>query len=88
MGYDDIELAAYVDPPLTTVRQSTDEMAERAVADLLERLGPGRGPARVEVEGAPGETTMVPVELVVRESSGPAPARRRHNAMARRATTT
>ena len=74
VGYDDIELAAYVDPPLTTVRQSTDEMAVRAVADLLERLGPGRGPARAEADGAPGETTMVPVELVVRESSGPAPA--------------
>jgi DNA-binding LacI/PurR family transcriptional regulator len=73
VGYDDIELAAYVDPPLTTVRQSTDEMAVRAVGDLLKRLGPGRGLAPAEADGAPGETTLVPVELVVRESSGPAP---------------
>ncbi len=74
VGYDDIELAAYVDPPLTTVHQSTDEMAQRAVADLLGRLGRGPGPTHVEAESSSGETTMVPVTLVVRGSSGPAPA--------------
>ncbi len=73
VGYDDIELAAYVDPSLTTVRQSTDEMARRAVADLFERLGHGREPTD-DISGAnPGETTRVPVELVIRASSGPAP---------------
>ena len=74
VGYDGIELAAYVDPPLTTVRQSTEEMARRAVADLLERLGGGHEPAAADPDGPPGETTMVPVELIVRDSSGPAPS--------------
>ena len=72
VGYDDIELAAYVDPSLTTVRQSTDEMARRAVADLFGRLG-GDGEPAAGRDGPPGETTMVPVELIVRGSSGPAP---------------
>ena len=73
VGYDDIELAAYVDPPLTTIRQSTDEMARRAVADLFERLGRGHAPAAADPDSAPGGTTLVPVELIVRGSSGPAP---------------
>jgi DNA-binding LacI/PurR family transcriptional regulator len=72
VGYDDIELAAYVDPSLTTVRQSTDEMARRAVAGLFGRLG-GSGDSAGDRDGPPGETTMVPVELIVRGSSGPAP---------------
>ena len=73
VGYDDIELAAYVDPPLTTVHQSTDEMARRAVADLFERLDQGHEPAAADAEDGPGRTTLVPVELIVRGSSGPAP---------------
>jgi LacI family transcriptional regulator len=73
VGYDDIELAAYVDPSLTTVRQSTDEMARRAVADLFERIGHGREPGNGVPDPSPGETTRVAVELVIRASSGPAP---------------
>jgi DNA-binding LacI/PurR family transcriptional regulator len=73
VGYDDIELAAYVDPALSTVRQSTETMARLAVADLFERLGHGREPAEVDPDGPPGPTTRVPVELVARASSGPPP---------------
>ncbi len=73
VGYDDIELAAYVDPSLTTVRQSTEEMARLAVATLFERLGQGREAADEHPDAPPGETTRVPVELVTRASSGPAP---------------
>lgn len=74
VGFDDIEMAAYVDPALTTVHQSTDEMARRAVADLFERLSRGRAPVAAGSDGPPGETYRVPVELVVRASSGPRPA--------------
>ena len=73
VGYDDIELAAYVDPALTTIRQSTDEMARLAVADLFERIEQGRGPADEEADAPPGETTRVPVELIARSSVGRAP---------------
>ena len=74
VGYDDIELAAYVDPSLTTVRQSTEEMARLAVADLFARLGQIPDRPEVDGDGPAGETTRVPVELVARRSTGPAPA--------------
>jgi DNA-binding LacI/PurR family transcriptional regulator len=73
VGYDDIELAAYVDPALTTVRQSTEVMARLAVANLFERLDHARGAADGGAEAPAGETTRVPVELVRRASSGPPP---------------
>ena len=38
VGFDDVALAAYVDPPLTTLRQGTAEMGRWAVARLAERL--------------------------------------------------
>ena len=72
VGYDDIELAAYVDPALTTVRQSTEEMARLAVEDLFERIGQGREPADEAADAPPGETTRVAVELIARASAGPA----------------
>lgn len=74
VGFDDIEFASYVDPALTTVRQSTDEMARWAVASLFERIDHGREPDAGQPEGAPGENHRVPVHLVERESAGPAPA--------------
>ena len=66
VGFDDVAMAAYVDPPLTTVSQRTDEMARWAVAQLF-----GHGaPADVGV----ASSVRLPVDLQVRESSGPAPA--------------
>ena len=37
VGFDDVALAAYVDPPLTTIAQRTDEMGRWAVERLVER---------------------------------------------------
>lgn len=65
VGFDDIALAAYVDPPLTTVSQRTEEMARWAV-DRLTSDGS---------QGVPPTSVRLPVDLQVRESSGPAPAR-------------
>lgn len=45
VGYDDLGVAEGTDPPLTTVRQSAVEMAQRATALLLEQIG---HPAPVE----------------------------------------
>jgi LacI family transcriptional regulator len=69
VGFDDIEIAPYVDPPLTTVRQATREMAMWAVASLFARIDRGREPAAGDVEGEPGETRRMPVELVVRQTT-------------------
>jgi DNA-binding LacI/PurR family transcriptional regulator len=62
MGVDDIELAAYLSPPLTTISQSIAQMAILGVELLLEQLA-GKVPARMRIEIAP--------ELVVRESTAP-----------------
>jgi DNA-binding LacI/PurR family transcriptional regulator len=62
-GFDDVPDAAFAAPPLTTVRQPLRGKGE-AAAELLAEL----------LEGAPPRTVELPVELVVRASTGPAPA--------------
>ncbi len=61
-GFDDSDLASAVWPPLTTVRQPVRELAY-AAADLM--LGGGGGPSQVTLGHS----------LIVRASTGPAPAR-------------
>jgi LacI family repressor for deo operon, udp, cdd, tsx, nupC, and nupG len=64
VGFDDVPIASYVCPPLTTIAQPTADMGRRAmqmVLALLERNGHGAGAiSDVTVQGT----------LVVRESSG------------------
>ena len=60
-GFDDVALAAYVDPPLTTIAQRTEEMGRWAVARLVGE--DGLGPSSVRL----------PVDLQIRDSTGPAP---------------
>jgi LacI family transcriptional regulator len=50
-GYDDIAYAAHTAPPLTTVRQPADEIAERIVELLLARIAePSSPPSQVSLE--------------------------------------
>jgi len=63
-GFDDIVLARQVFPALTTVKQPLDDMAELAATMLLE--------GESEDDSTKG-TKVVPAELKVRESTGPAP---------------
>jgi LacI family transcriptional regulator len=65
VGFDDILSAAYSTPSLTTVRQPLHEMGKRGAQVLLDRI------ANREKE-YPAEITMEP-ELIVRESTAPAP---------------
>jgi LacI family transcriptional regulator len=67
VGFDDIQSAAYSTPSLTTVRQPLLEMGKRGAQVLLERI------ANREKE-FPSEIVMAP-ELIIRESTGPAPAK-------------
>ncbi|WP_377271427.1 LacI family DNA-binding transcriptional regulator [Peterkaempfera sp. SMS 1(5)a] len=62
VGFDDLPLARWVGPPLTTVRQPLTEMAE-AAARLVLDLGRDRRPAATRVELA--------TSLVVRSSTAP-----------------
>jgi DNA-binding LacI/PurR family transcriptional regulator len=64
VGYDDIRLASYVRPRLTTVRQSTGDLGRRAAALLYEAISGTRTTPVHEV---------LPVDVVIRESSA-APA--------------
>ncbi|PZF97992.1 LacI family DNA-binding transcriptional regulator [Micromonospora deserti] len=59
VGFDDIETAAYTEPPLTTVRQPIQEIGREMTRQLL-RLAAGE-----PVEPA----VILPTELIVRESA-------------------
>jgi DNA-binding LacI/PurR family transcriptional regulator len=63
VGFDDIDLAAWIDPPLTTVRQPTDAMGRWAVERIV-WLATGAEPAE------PVSVHLEP-ELVVRGSTAP-----------------
>ena len=69
VGFDDIQSAAYTTPSLTTVRQPLTAMGKRGAQVLLERI------ANRE-KAFPAEIVMAP-ELVLRESTGPAPGKLR-----------
>lgn len=60
IGFDDIRLAEYTNPPLTTIHQSKDRMGALAAEMLLERIANGNLAFRHEI---------VAVQLVVRSST-------------------
>jgi DNA-binding LacI/PurR family transcriptional regulator len=62
VGFDDPASAAFLDPPLTTVRQPVEQLGRRAVQKLYESLQKG-----VRPEG----TELLQPELVVRLSTAP-----------------
>jgi LacI family transcriptional regulator len=63
VGFDDIDLAAWTDPPLTTIRQPIDELGRWAVDHLTGLLAGGR---------PGGGTTVLEPSLVVRGSTASA----------------
>ncbi|WP_411106388.1 LacI family DNA-binding transcriptional regulator [Streptomyces sp. cmx-4-9] len=62
-GFDDLALATAVEPELTTVRLPAEHVGEHGMTALLTVL-----------DGAPWNAPDLPVHLVVRDSTGPAPA--------------
>jgi len=69
VGFDDVILASYTDPPLTTIRVGKDQMGRLATARVLDLVEGRRSDAREDV---------VPVELIVRSSTA-APAKASRN---------
>jgi DNA-binding LacI/PurR family transcriptional regulator len=65
VGFDDVPLAAYFDPPLTSIRVPAHDLGLAAGHALLDRIAGREVPAR----------TLLPTELIVRASTG-APAMR------------
>jgi len=64
VGYDDIALASMTHPPLTSVRTPMTQMGSKA-GELIVSLLEGESPEPKHI--------YVPVELVIRASTGPAP---------------
>ena len=60
VGFDDIETASLVDPPLSTVHVPQEEIGTLAAEMLLEAIFRGE---------APSGARLVDVELVVRQST-------------------
>ncbi len=60
VGYDDIEMASYIQPALTTIAQPIAELAETVIKLLLERIEqPGLPPRRIVIQN----------KLVIRQST-------------------
>jgi LacI family transcriptional regulator len=64
VGFDDITMSLYVDPPLTTIGFDKEAMGRMAMSRVLHRVS--------EKSGGTSRETL-DVELVVRDSTGPAP---------------
>ena len=58
VGFDDIDMASYTMPPLTTIRQPRFELGQRAMQMMLNFL-----------DGKEPENQIVPTELVVRQTT-------------------
>ena len=74
VGFDDQNMAAFYNPPLTTVHIPRHELGRRAALELIELLE-GRAVAR---------EIVLPTRLVVRESTAPPPSRGARGARRRR----
>jgi alanine racemase len=68
VGFDDVDMAAYVNPALTTVHQPVRRKGEEAVRLLV---------SVIERRGSASEHRRLETHLIVRASTGPAPARSR-----------
>jgi len=60
VGFDDLPVAAFVDPPLTTVHQPMEEVGALAAALVLDQLA--------DSQAAAEERHLLPASLVVRQS--------------------
>jgi LacI family transcriptional regulator len=64
VGFDDLELASHLNPALTTVRVPAEELWQCAADRVIAALRGEEVPRQTEIE----------VSLVLRGSTGPAPA--------------
>jgi len=66
VGFDDVQISRFLDPPLSTVAQPVEEMGREAMTMLLELLREGEGPPRKHI---------LPTNLVIRGSTARPPTR-------------
>jgi DNA-binding LacI/PurR family transcriptional regulator len=63
VGFDDVHLAEYTIPPLTTVRMSCKDLAQAAVTNLIANMG-----TPAQSDAAPA-ATLIPTRLIVRQTT-------------------
>jgi LacI family transcriptional regulator len=68
VGYNDVRMARFVSPPLTTIEMPAEELGAEAARMALRAI---------ENHDAPRCTVVLPARLIVRRSSGPVPDRAR-----------
>lgn len=64
IGFDDIDMAAHCNPPLTTIRQDVERIGREALELLVEL---------VQNPKMPPPERIIPAKLIVRQSTGQAP---------------
>ncbi|THF79878.1 LacI family DNA-binding transcriptional regulator [Cohnella fermenti] len=67
IGYDDSDAAAFIDPPLSTVRVPFYEMGRLAAEQVMQELA--RESAEGEPDGGGDRVRMLPTSLAIRQSS-------------------
>ncbi|WP_420238702.1 LacI family DNA-binding transcriptional regulator [Telmatobacter bradus] len=61
VGFDDLFLSAYTEPPLTTIRQPMRQMGQQAMESLLKLMNGGQSAPQIHIAG----------EMIVRNSTAP-----------------
>ena len=62
IGFDDLPICAYTMPPMTTIRQDRTQIGKSAYYALSSLM-----------QGTPISTLLLHAQLIVRQSTGPAP---------------
>jgi LacI family transcriptional regulator len=70
IGFDNLREAASLNPPLTTIDQSIEQMATLATEMLVKLVTGGSLPANPAEEG---NLYKIPTQLIIRDSCGPVP---------------
>ncbi|WP_419996879.1 LacI family DNA-binding transcriptional regulator [Streptomyces boninensis] len=68
VGFEDSPVARHMDPPLTSVRQPTEEMGQAMVRMLLDRLGEHPAGAGAGGTGRGTPSLVLPTDVVIRAS--------------------
>lgn len=63
VGFDDVHIAEFTFPPLTTIRMSCRDLAQGAVAVLCSKL-------KTNAPALPIDNVKIPTELIVRRTTG------------------
>lgn len=72
-GFDNLQWSSFISPPLTTVKMNMPEIATLALDALIEAIQSREASDDTPSPTVTARKAAVPMELVIRRSSGPAP---------------